>query len=391
MAVSPESRSEKPIDFRAPPPSPIASGRRSCVTNDDVLTEFLEQSLRVPDLILPDRVFPRQRSAETPPKIDLESLESPENDSVSSILESVSIIGCFQLINHGIPQDLIRSVSAASAGIFRVPPEKKKTVSRSPENPYGFEEIHGDEEGEESEEFVWGRDEGLKLEMEGIWPMGYSNFSDKMECLSLEIEKVAEKILKILGENSRRKLSYGCDSIQEQEEHLSSICYLYKHCHKISNDVWVSSLRYDVIRMLISGSDFSHALCLHVCEGSSEFHVYSKKGWISFSPEKDAIIITVGDQIQAWIGGKSKHVLGRPIYRGEEESISMAFLCSSSPPPPPPIIYSISSNPNSSSSSSSCQKAQNDNEKTVSLAQQAILALLFILFYHFSVYIYKKL
>lgn len=53
-----------------------------------------------------------------------------------------------------------------------------------------------------------------------------------------------------------------------------------------------------VIRMLIRGTDFSHALCLHVCDGASEFHVYSKKGWVSFNPDKGALIITAGDQIQ---------------------------------------------------------------------------------------------
>jgi hypothetical protein len=41
-----------------------------------------------------------------------------------------------------------------------------------------------------------------------------------------------------------------------------------------------------VIRMLIRGTDFSHALCLHVCDGASEFHVSSKKGWVSFNQVK---------------------------------------------------------------------------------------------------------
>ena len=36
----------------------------------------------------------------------------------------------------------------------------------------------------------------------------------------------------------------------------------------------------------------------HICDGSSKFHVYSKKGWVSFCPDKDVLIITVGDQTQ---------------------------------------------------------------------------------------------
>lgn len=177
MAVSPESMPEKPLDFRAPPPSPIGTGRRSCVTNDDVLTEFLEHSLRVPDLILPDKVFPRQKFIENPPRVDFQSLKSTHSDAISKVLDSIATIGCFQLVNYGIPRELTKTALATAAGVFQVSPEKRAVVTRSPEKPYGFEEVHhGEEESELSEEFVWGRDEILEQGMEGIWPLGYSKF-----------------------------------------------------------------------------------------------------------------------------------------------------------------------------------------------------------------------
>lgn len=102
-------------------------------------------------------------------------------DAVSKMMESVASIGCFQLTNHGISSELVRSVLAKATGIFGVPPEKRVKVTRSPEKPYGFDEVHGEEieieiESELSEEFVWSMDEGLKLQMEGILPLGYSNF-----------------------------------------------------------------------------------------------------------------------------------------------------------------------------------------------------------------------
>ncbi|KAF2323467.1 hypothetical protein GH714_035605 [Hevea brasiliensis] len=287
---------ENPIDFRAPPLSPIASGRRSSVANDDVLTEFLEHSLRVPDLVLPDKIFPRQKIVETPPRIDFQSLHSADSDSIPRILDSLSRIGCFQLVNYGIPCDFTRLVVAMAAGIFGVPPEKSVDVTMSPEKPYGFEEMHGEEESELREEFVWCRDENLKLDMEGIWATGYSNFSEKMETLVSDMENVAEKILQILIENSQRKTMYGGDILQWQDL-VGSVCHLYKNRHNLR----ANSLGYDMIRMLIKGTDYSHALCLHICDGSSEFHVYSKKGWVSFCPDKDALFVTAGDQTQVLV------------------------------------------------------------------------------------------
>lgn len=178
------------IDFRAPPPSPIASGRRSSVRNENVLSEFLEHSLKVPDLVLPDRVFPRQKSIQNPPpQLDLGSTTTfLENESIdlklTLITDSIAEIGCFEVVNHGIPNELIKSVLvAAGDGIFGISPEKRKQVARSYlDSPFGFEEIHGaeeednDDDGDITEEFVWSPDEKLKAHMEGISPIGYSNF-----------------------------------------------------------------------------------------------------------------------------------------------------------------------------------------------------------------------
>ncbi|XP_010318530.1 gibberellin 3-beta-dioxygenase 4 isoform X2 [Solanum lycopersicum] len=302
MAVSPETMPDSSfIDFRAPPPSPIASGRRSCVRNDEVLTEFLQNSLRVPDLVLPDRVFPRQKSIHNPSKLDFQSLASLDSDAIAKILDSVATIGCFEVVNHGISGDLIKLVLSAGDGIFGISPERKEKLTRSSEKAYGFEEFHGEEERETSEEFVWCRgDQNFNKEMEGIWPLGFSNFSEKMEKLLDGMEDISGRILQFLQQNTPKKLIN--ENIDDENGDLpaTSICYLHKHKGSLKGDeeYMMNTLKYDVIRMLIRGSEFPHALCLHVSNGCSEFHVYSKKGWVSFQPGKDSLIVTIGDLLQ---------------------------------------------------------------------------------------------
>ncbi|XP_009759319.1 gibberellin 3-beta-dioxygenase 4-like [Nicotiana tabacum] len=376
MAVSPETMPENSvIDFRAPPPSPIASGRRSCVTNDEILTEFLENSLKVPDLRLPDRVFPRQKSIRNPSKLNYESLESLSNDSISKILDSVATIGCFEVVNHGISGDLIKSVFSVADGVFRISSEGKAKLTRSSENPYGFEEFHGEEDRETSEEFVWCRgDQNFNKEMEGVWPIGFSNFSVKMGNLLDDMEDKAGRILQFLQQNTPRKLIHENGEMQEQFGELpaNSICYLHKHKGSIKGDEeYMNTLKYDVIRMLIRGSEFPHSLCLHVSNGCSEFHVYSKKGWVSFQPDKNSLIVTIGDLLQTWSGGQYKHVIGRPVFQGQtEDCISMALLFS------PPKLTEDSN--------------KQEKEKSISIGQQIIIAIAFTLIYHFLIYIYKR-
>ncbi|KAF1870187.1 hypothetical protein Lal_00017768 [Lupinus albus] len=285
-----------PVDFRAPPPSPVASGKTSSLTNDDVLSEFLETSLRVPNLVLPDKIFPKQKNLETPPKVDFVSLCFHEDEAVYDVVsDSMARIGCFQLVNHGIPRELMVLTAESALGIFDVAAEKRAAVMMTEEKAWGFEE-----EGmgsELSEEFVWCIDEELKLKMEAILPIGYPKFSQKMETLLSRIEKVAEKIDLVM----LKKFASDADIIINRGHQLiGSLCCIYKYHNQEDNvtEKWVDSLRYDVIRMLIKGTDYSHSLCLHVCDGSSEFHIYSKKSWLSFRPEESALIITCGDQTQ---------------------------------------------------------------------------------------------
>lgn len=354
MAVTPGINA--PVDFRAPPPSPVAPGRRSSFANDDVLTEYLQQSLKVPDLVLPDRVFPRQKSVQNPPRIDFEKLGALENELGLEICDLVAQMGCLELINHGISPDLMRLVMFLAGGIFQIPPENKMKVTRSPERRYGFEEIHGEEEvRDQSEEFLWCDEQTMRLEMEGIWPFGFSNFSQEMKKLSGKIEEVGRRVLLFLQHHNLKKVS------PEGGEVTGKACYIQKHGWKTQSE---NSLKYDVIRMLIRGSEFPHALSLHVWSGSTDFHIYSKKGWVSFTPSQHSIVVTIGDNLQGWSGGHYKHVIGRPMFKGEngKSNISMAFLYS------PPTKH--------------------HNNFTISITQQIILCVLITLIYRFLLYIY---
>ncbi|KAI3834376.1 hypothetical protein MKW92_008037 [Papaver armeniacum] len=367
-------------DFRAPPPSPIGNNdtnRKSTFINENELNEFLERSLQVPDLILPtNRVFPREiLSTKKPPEIDYNSLTSSTRFD-SKVLESISVIGCFQLLNHGIPNDLIESVLSDSVGVFGISKEYKSILSRNSGKPYGFEEFSGgggggDDETETSEEFVWCRDSRLNILMEVFWSDGYLNFSQKLENLSTEIQKIATKILRVILESNtliRRELAKENTDLTNKD---GLVCCMYKHCKNMNLDtgnarLCENSLKSDVIQMLVKGSDYSHALSVHVFDASSsDFNLYSKKGWVSFCPSRNALVVTVGDQIQAWSVGQYKHVIGRPLFQQKVENrVSLAFHYS------PPTI-------------STAEKFPPTETKSISLRRQLRLAIFFTLFYHF--------
>ncbi|KFK42382.1 hypothetical protein AALP_AA2G248900 [Arabis alpina] len=249
-------------DFRAPPPSPVASSRRASSTaNDYFLSEFLDKCARVPNLVLPEKVFPKHRFLLDPPTFDIGS-------STALMLDAIATIGCFQLINHGVPEATVRAAMAtADKSIFH----------------------------DETEEFV-------------LYKHIAACHSDFRELMG-EAERIGKALREKLGGRS-----------QEEEEEGVGVCYVKKHSSK--NE---SKGEEDAIRMLIRGYDERHSLCLNFCH--AEFHVYSKRGWFSFPPRTDAVVVTVGDQ--GW-SGRFKAVVGRPLlHHGslhDHHSISISFL-----------------------------------------------------------------
>ncbi|KAL9688219.1 hypothetical protein QQ045_032638 [Rhodiola kirilowii] len=357
MPTSPGScLGDKPLYFRAPPPSPVATGSRSSFANDSVLAEFLRQSLKVPELVLPDKVIPKQRADETPPIIDLKWFNSPENDAnVLELIKSVGRIGCIELINHGISDDLIKVVMDECRGIFVLSRKEKDSMKKAAEKVYGFEE------------FVWGRDKELMLKLE---PGGYVNFSAKMEILSSSIEKVASEIFQHLEQHNDWTMGKARTQAVDSLRSVSCI-YTHSNLEPTTLDEWACTLRYDAIRMLIRGSDYSHVLGIHIHDGCSEFHIYSKKGWASFVPQENALVITLGDHTQAWSGGVHKHVIRKPIFKGDHsDHISMAFLFQSPSPHP-----------------TKKQKLGDDVDDTIiiTIGQQLYFAILVTLAYQFLV------
>lgn len=157
-------------EFRAPPPSPVTgvlTGSSSGSSgygesqDDDEIGRFLRCSARVPVLRLPDGALPgrkKKKKAWAPPVIDMRQLDSPVTGSEPAVdmLKSAAVaFGCFQVVGHGVEEDLVSAALHAA-----------RTRGRS----LTLEEMEGNEGGEDSEELWWPPGEGYD-NMAGNSPM----------------------------------------------------------------------------------------------------------------------------------------------------------------------------------------------------------------------------
>jgi hypothetical protein len=146
------------LEFRAPPPSPVAgvptnsssgSPENGVGNEDDEVSQFLRCSARVPVLRLPERAVPRKKknkAAWAPPVIDMRLLEA--GGPVVEALRSAAVaFGCFQVVGHGVDGCLVSAatVSAAAARAGSLAPYKEEA---------------GAEDQDDGEELWWPLSEG---------------------------------------------------------------------------------------------------------------------------------------------------------------------------------------------------------------------------------------
>ncbi|KAM3351125.1 hypothetical protein ACQJBY_023246 [Aegilops geniculata] len=344
------------LGFRAPPPSPVTGvltnggsgspeyGECPDGNEDDEVGRFLRRSARVPMLRLPERAIPRKkkksdRAVWTPPVIDMRllALQDAGGPAVEALRSAAVAFGCFQVVGHGVNECLV----SAAAG---------RASSPTPEEAGG----------EDGGELWWSPSEGDQLR----------NGADD---LFTQLQQTAAKLMDAL----RRDSVGATDSLAGADKNGSQLCIRTHHgrqCDGGSGSVGLITISEDdILRMLIKSSRRPRALALHLCPVASTFHVFSRqRGWSRFRPLGGAVVVTVGDQLQAWSSGLYKSVAGKPAYSDDDlradrgcDVVSAEYLHSCS------------------SASMESEPLDADAGKIIQLNVQIIVAACLVLLYHF--------
>lgn len=114
-------RSDSHLNVEAPPPSPIppAAGSRSAA--NQILSQYLDNSLHMPDLDshLPHFLSKTSR-LQILDEIDLRSLVAGHSDSMDRLLESARELGAFRIKFHGISEEEVQPLAREAERIFGI-------------------------------------------------------------------------------------------------------------------------------------------------------------------------------------------------------------------------------------------------------------------------------
>nr|URQ29617.1 flavonol synthase/flavanone 3-hydroxylase-like protein [Sinningia speciosa] len=255
------------------------------------------------------------------PVIDIGD-EFNEEKMVGLIGDASKEWGIFQVVNHGIPNEVVSKLKEVGRGFFELPKEEKEMISKTVESGiegYGtsLQKEVGGKEGWVDHLFhkIW-PPHAINYK---FWPKNPPSYREANEEYAVRLQEVSNKLLKWLSlgiglKGHEMKAAMG----GEDTVFLMKINY-YPPCP-----------RPDLALGVVAHTDMS-ALTILVPNEIQGLQVFRDDQWFDVKYIPNALIIHIGDQVEILSNGKYKAVIHRTTVNKDNTRMSWPVFLE--PPP----------------------------------------------------------
>lgn len=253
------------------------------------------------------------------PVIDISKLLDDNDDELAKLHWASKEWGIFQLINHGLSEELLQKLKTDAKDFFEQSLDAKRAYSQLPNSVEGFAQASV---GVEGMSLLW-RELLFLIPLPTLtrkmrfWPTVPSSFRATIDKFSVELQRVSMQLLMKMGKN------LGVD-----EEKFGSMFanagigmrMNYYPPSEQSDEIIGLSPHTDGtgISLLIQDDDEVHGL-----------QVKKDGKWVPIKPIANAVIIGVGDIIEVMSNGEYKSVEHRAVVDPKKGRISIVTFHSS--------------------------------------------------------------
>ncbi|XXG43392.1 hypothetical protein AAC387_Pa01g3439 [Persea americana] len=242
-------------------------------------------------------------------------------DDISKIISQIGHAcrnyGFFQVTNHGISKELLQKMIEVAREFFHMPVEEKmKYYSEDP-----LKKIRLSTSSNINEEKVRNWRDYLRLychpleEFVNEWPSPPPSFKEVVSTYCKEVRQLGSKLLEAISESLGLEGNYINTMLGDQGQHMA-INY-YPPCPE-------PELTFG----LPAHTDPHSITILLPDQQVAGLQLLRNGKWIALDPSPKALVINIGDQIQALSNGRYKSAWHRAIVNSNMERISVAsFLC----------------------------------------------------------------
>ncbi|KAG0462111.1 hypothetical protein HPP92_020587 [Vanilla planifolia] len=250
------------------------------------------------------------------PVIDIGKLaENSFDEEEAAKLHSACVHwGFFQIVNHGIPKEIMKKMKDDINEFFKLPMEEKEKVSQSPQHieGYGQNFVHS-----KDQKLDWG-DMLFLLTLPSCsrimryWPTKPSSFRETLEDYSTKLKEVAVLILHVMSTNLELE-SHKLPSMFKNGSQSMRFNY-YPPCAKPNKVIGLSP-----------HSDASGLTLLLQANETQGLQIKRNETWLAVESIPGALIVNIGDTIEILSNGKYKSIEHRAVVCKEERLSIAAF------------------------------------------------------------------
>ncbi|OEL22445.1 Protein DOWNY MILDEW RESISTANCE 6 [Dichanthelium oligosanthes] len=268
--------------------------------------------------VRPESQRPRLKEVVSGALIPVVDLACPDRAKVvAAIGDACRSHGFFQILNHGIDAGLMAAVMAVALEFFRLPAEEKaKLYSDDP-----AKKIRLSTSFNVRKETVHNWRDYLRLHCHPLdqfvpdWPANPPDFKETMSSYCKEVRELGFRLYAAISESLGLEVTYMKETLGEQEQHMA--VNFYPPCPE-------PELTYG----LPAHTDPNALTILLMDQDVAGLQVLHGGKWVAVNPQPGALIINIGDQLQALSNGQYRSVWHRAVVNSDRERLSVAsFLC----------------------------------------------------------------
>ncbi|CAK7343054.1 unnamed protein product [Dovyalis caffra] len=268
------------------------------------------------EFIRPEKEQPAITTSHGPvPQIPTIDLNDPdEQNLVRLIVDASKEWGIFQIINHGVPSDLITKLQDVGKTFFELPQEEKEVYAKPHDSKsvegYGSKLQKDPHEKKSWVDHLFHRIWPPSSINYKFWPKNPPSYREVNEEYGIYMREVVDKLFTTLSvglglEGQVLKEAAGGEEI----EYMLKINY-YPPCP-----------RPDLTLGVVAHTDLS-AITILVPNEVPGLQVFKDDHWIEAKYIPNALIIHIGDQIEILSNGKYKAVLHRTTVSKDKARMS---------------------------------------------------------------------
>nr|AAN87846.1 1-aminocyclopropane-1-carboxylic acid oxidase [Populus tremula x Populus tremuloides] len=219
--------------------------------------------------------------------------------------------GFFQLMNHGIPEELLEKVKKVCSEYFKLEREEifnNSTVANT------LNALAEKNSGEKLENVDW--EDVITLLDDNEWPSKTSGFKETMTEYRAELKKLAEKVMEVMDENLSLPKGYIKKAFNDGEGHSAFFGTKVSHYPPCPHPELVNGLR--------AHTDAGGVILLFQDDVVGGLQILKDGQWIDVQPMKNTIVINTGDQIEVLSNGRYKSTWHRVLASPDGNRRSIA-------------------------------------------------------------------